>query len=400
VPKLKLTKRAIDSAKPEPGKDLTLMDTELRNFGVRIRGGSKTFFIRYRSKGRHRRFKVGLYGKELTLQQARVKAQRLLADISSGADPAGEAAATRKKPKVAELCERYLTEHAEPKKKPRSVHEDRRQINSYILPAIGRLQVDAVTRTDVSRLHNSMKKKPYQANRTLALISKVFHLAEIWGLRPQNSNPAYGVTKFREEARKRYLNEQELAKLGSVLNESTEHPCVVAGIKLLLFTGCRLDEIRTLRWADVDRENASITLEDTKTGYRVIPLNESALAVLAGLCRQAGNPYVLPGSLPGKPWADLAKPWRRIRKAAGLDGVRVHDLRHTAASFGVNLGMSLPVVGHLLGHKETKTTARYSHLALDPVRQASEDISRALQKAMDKEPDHAQVIDFPKKVGE
>ena len=396
----KLTKRLIDSAKPEPGKDLTIMDTELRNFGVRVRGSSKTFFIRYRSKGRHRRFKVGLYGKELTLQQARIKAQRLLADISSGADPAGEAADIKTKPSVAALCERYMTEHAETKKKPRSVHEDRRQIESYILPALGSLQVDAVTRMDVSRLHNSMRAKPYQANRTLALISKIFQLSEVWGLRAQNTNPAYGVTKFREEARKRYLNEGELAKLGMALNESTEHPCVVAGIKLLLFTGCRLNEIRTLKWANVDRENATITLEDSKTGHRVIPLNASALAVLGGLHRQAGNPYVLPGNLPGKPWADLAKPWRRIRKAAGLDGVRIHDLRHTAASFGVNLGMSLPVVGHLLGHKETKTTARYSHLALDPVRQASEQIGQALQRAMEKEPDHGQVIAFPQKVGE
>lgn len=232
-----------------------------------------------------------------------------------------------------------------------------------------------VERRDIAELHHRFRDKPYQANRTLGVLSKMFNLAEIWGLRPDGSNPCRHVPKYREIKRERYLNQNELQRLGHVLSEvereGTETPFVVAAFRLLILTGCRLGEIQTLKWDYIT--DTGMELPDTKTGARRIPLPQPARDVLTHLPCTPGNPYVIEGKLAGRYATDLQHPWRRIRARAGLAGVRIHDLRHTYASNAVSSGMPIQMVGRLLGLSQIQTTMRYAHLADDPVRQAEEE---------------------------
>lgn len=212
----------------------------------------------------------------------------------------------------------------------------------------------------------------------------MFNLAEVWGLRPDGSNPCRHVPKYREKKRERFLSQHELQRLGEVLAEverdGSETPFIVAAFRLLLLTGCRLSEIQTLQWAFITE--AGMELPDSKTGARRIPLPHAARAVLDRLPRTPGNPYVIEGKLPGQYASDLQCPWRRIRAKAGLDEVRIHDLRHTYASNAVSSGMPIQMVGRLLGHTQLQTTMRYAHLADDPVRRAAEENAARLNAAL------------------
>jgi len=253
--------------------------------------------------------------------------------------------------------------------------EYRRAIDLFINPAIGNFKVVDVERRDVSELHHKMRGKPYQANRVLGVLSKMFNLSEVWGLRPDGSNPCRHVPKYREEKRERYLSQYELQNLGQALTEAerdgSETPYVIAAFRLLILTGCRLGEIQTLQWSFITDQG--MELPDTKTGARRIPLPQAARAVLSALPRLSDNPYVIAGKVPGRYATDLQHPWRRIRERAGLDDVRIHDLRHTYASNAVSSGMPIQMVGRLLGHTQIQTTMRYAHLADDPVRRAAEE---------------------------
>jgi integrase len=203
----------------------------------------------------------------------------------------------------------------------------------------------------------------------------MFNLAENWALRPDGSNPCRHVEKFKEHKLERFLSETELARLAETLVEAEqariELPSVIAAIRLLLFTGARLSEILTVRWEHVNFEEHCLRLPDSKTGAKTIYLSPPALEVLNGLQRQDGNPYVIIGAKPGAHLINLRKPWHRIRTKAGLDNVRIHDLRHSFASMAVAGGLSLPVIGALLGHTQAATTQRYAHLAADPLKQAA-----------------------------
>jgi integrase len=229
-----------------------------------------------------------------------------------------------------------------------------------------------------------MRGTPFQANRVVALLSKMLSLAERWGLRPDGSNPTRHVERFREKARQRYLSEAELARLGDALAESESMDLdsieAVAAIRLLLFTGARMGEILTLRWDDVDLERRCLRLPDSKTGAKLIQLNAPALEVLASLKQR--SEWVLPGKDPKKRYVNLAKPWARISQRAELDDVRVHDLRHSFAAVGAGAGGSLLVIGGLLGHKSAATTARYAHLSVDPLRAANEVIGSRIDAAL------------------
>ncbi|WP_235008666.1 tyrosine-type recombinase/integrase [Candidatus Halocynthiibacter alkanivorans] len=258
---------------------------------------------------------------------------------------------------------------------PRREGEYRLAIDLFINPAIGSFKTVDVERRDVAELHHKFRHKPYQANRTLGVLSKMFNLAEIWGLRPDGSNPCRHVPKYREVKRERYLSQVELQQLGQVLTEveqdGSETLYAVAAFRLLLLTGCRPGEIQTLQWQFITGDG--MELPDTKTGARRIPLPKAARAVLSALPRLPGNPYVIAGKVPGKHATDLQHPWRRIRERSGLTGVRIHDLRHTYASNAVSSGMPIQMVGRLLGHSQIQTTMRYAHLADDPVRRAAEE---------------------------
>ena len=397
MPKAKLTKRAVEAVAPG-AKDIILWDTDLKGFGCKVTPKSRrVYFVYYRTRdGRQRRPTIGAHG-AITCEQAREIARQWLGDAAAGADPSGQRQAKKGVPTVAEFAERYLAEHAEPHKRPSSIANDRRMLAQHILPALGRRKLSEVTRADVLKLHHALRHTPYEANRTLAVLSKLFNLAEAWGLRPDGSNPCRHVKRYTEKNRERFLSPAELACLGGVIAEAertqTESPSVIAAIRLLIFTGARLSEILTLRWEHVDLDNACLQLPDSKTGRKVIYLSPPAKKVLAGIERKNGNANVIIGQKPEAHLVNLEKPWRRIRKRAKLDDVRLHDLRHSYASVGAALNMGLPVIGALLGHTQAATTQRYAHLQGDPLRAASDRIGEAIAATMNGK--SGEVVELP-----
>ena len=210
-------------------------------------------------------------------------------------------------------------------------------------------------------------------------VPKMFNMAEVWGLRPDGSNPCRHVKRFREEKRERFLSDEEYRRLGETLKEverdGSETHAAIAAIRLLMLTGCRLSEVQKLRWEHIDLDAGELRLPDTKTGAKTVHLGDPAVAVLRGIHRKDNNPWVIAGRKPDSHLTDLQHPWRRIRARAGLDDVRIHDLRHSFASGGLLVGEGLPIIGKLLGHTQVQTTARYAHLANDPVKSAANRIA-------------------------
>ena len=377
--RIKLTKRVIDKARYERhgGADYR-WDTEVTGFGLRLYpSGKKSFVVTYRVRGKQRFMTLGPYG-VLTLHQARFKSREILARARLGEDPSGQRLEERRAPSMKDLAVRYMKEHALVYKKPKTAKTDQRTWDRLILKRLGRRKVKDVTREEIASLHSSLSQTPGMANQTLGILSKAFNLSEVWGWRREGSNPCRHVQRFRTRKRERFLSEHELARLSEVLAEAErlhgESPQVIAAVRLLILTGCRVSEILKLRWKDVDFERRCLHLPDSKTGPKTVYLNAPALEVLAGIERLDGNAFVLPGRLPGQPLASLRSSWERLRQRAGLEEVRVHDLRHSYASFGVGLGLPLQQVGKLLGHSQISTTERYAHLADDPIRQANERI--------------------------
>ena len=382
----KITKRLVDTAVAVE-RDKVIWDTDLPGFGLRCRaGGAKFYVLKYRAGGRARWYTIGRHGGPWTPATARREARRLLGEVAAGRDPAGLRDAGRRALTVVQLGERFLSDYVPHHCKLSTAREYRRSVELFITPALGRHAVSDVTRADVARLHHDMRDTPYQANRTLGVLHKMFNLAEMWVLRPDGTNPCRHVQKFKERRRERFLTEDELARLGDALikaerDEIASAPAIAA-LRLLMFTGARLSEILTLRWDFVNETRQCLALPDSKTGPKILYLNPPALDVLAALPRVEGNPYVIVGYKSGGHLADLQKPWRRIRKLADLNDLRIHDLRHSFASIGVAGGLSLPIIGKLLGHSQAATTYRYAHLADDPVRQASDMISAKIATAI------------------
>lgn len=384
--KAKITVRSVEATQPQ-ARDVILWDSEVPGFGLKVTPrGRKSYFLYYRTQsGQQRRPTIGLHG-AIKPEAARDIARRWLLEVTNGQDPSKDRTAGREAPTVKELASRYLEEHAEPRKKDSSIRNDRRLLAVHIVPSIGKTKVASVTRSDIAKLHHSLRTTPYEANRVLALCSKMFQLAERWGLRPDASNPARNIDRFREKARERYLSDAEMARLWEVLNSDEARGNVSAdallAFKLLILTGRRLGEILSLRWEWVDLEARTMTLPDTKTGVLSVPLAAVAVQLLEQH-RTRSKPlpergYVVRGQKKGAHLVNAQKPWRFVRKMAGLDDVRIHDLRHTYASRAVELGMSLPMIGKLLGHSQPATTARYAHLAQDPVRWAAASVEERI----------------------
>jgi len=331
----KITKRAVDALKPTDGVEAVLWDTELRGFGVRVQRGAKSYVLHYRAgTGRGaplRKLTIGRHGSPWTPETARREAKRQLGLIDDGADPAADKIARKEAPTMAELAERFLAEHADAKRKGSTAAEYRRLLDKIIVPVLGKRKVADVTRADVTKLHHADRSAPYQANRLLAVLSKMFNLAERWGMRPDGSNPCRHVEKFAERKRERMLSPVELARLRDALAADQGSPYAVAAFKLLVFTGARLGEVLGLRWEWIDIERGEARLPDSKTGGKTLHLPPPALAVLAELPRLDGNPHLIVGAKEGAALVNLEKPWRAIRGAAGFDDVRLHDLRHTFA---------------------------------------------------------------------
>jgi len=398
----------------------------MKGFGVRVYpNGGKRYIAQTTRNGKTTRVQIGRHG-VLPFDEVQKRARKIIADIDDGKNPNKDKKNERRSPTIKQLTERFLEEYVPFHCKPRTQVEYKHAINAYILAAFGDTKVAKLDRNDVADLHHSMRDTPYQANRTLGVLSKMLNQAEAWGYRPDRSNPCFHVKKYKEKKRERFLSPDELASLGEALDaEECFAPSAVTAFRLLIYTGARLSEIQTLKW-DYIRGN-KILLPDSKTGAKTIPLNQPALDILSEAERIKGNPYVVIGTQKGAFLTDLQKPWRRIRKQAtvlywlrhsetaarlvrdltdingenpswnacqkaaetddftlpvGLTDVRIHDLRHTFASEAVMTGESLHMVGKILGHTQPQTTARYAHMADDPLQSASERIALSLQAAM------------------
>ncbi|HJU17913.1 MAG TPA: site-specific integrase [Stellaceae bacterium] len=384
----KITKRAVDALQAAAdGCELILWDSEIAGFGVRVqKGDAKTYILKYRAGGGRgapvRKLTIGRHGSPWTADQARGEAKRLLGLVAHGKDPAGAKREEKAAPTVAEFAQRFLAEHAEAKRKASTAKEYRRLIEHVIVPAIGRKRVADVTRQDIAKLHHARRATPTEANRALACLSTMMNLAERWGVRPDGSNPCRHIEKYKQHRRERFLSAEELARLGDALANADGSPYYIAAVKLLVFTGARLGEILGLQWQWIDFERSEARLPDSKTGAKTLHLPPPALEVLSALPRIEGNPHVIVGAKTGAALVNLEKPWRAIRKTAGLDDVRLHDLRHAFASIAAMSGMGLPIIGKMLGHSQPQTTARYAHLASDPVKAAAATVAGKIAAAM------------------
>jgi integrase len=378
----KITKAAVDRLTPGD----MIWDAEIRGFGVRCQRRDRVYMVKYRSLGRQRWYTIGKHGSPWTPDLARREAKRILGLVAEGKDPADKKKKDRSAPTISALADRFLEEHVEAKSKDRTHTEYKRLIERIVKPELGRLKVDDVRPSDIEKLHLKFRATPYQANRLVALLSKMFN----WSGRRGERNPCVGVERFAEQKRRRYLSSAELARLGGALAQAEVQkltsPYVVAAIRLLVFTGARLTEILTLPWDHVDLERGFLNLADSKTGAKTIYLNAAARRLLATLPRLEGNPFVVPGERQGKHLVNMEKPWRRIRELAEIPDLRLHDLRHSFASIGAGVGLGLPVIGALLGHAQAATTARYAHLASDPLQQAADLIGERLEAAMARPP--------------
>ena len=402
----KVTFRAV--AALEPGK--TLWDTAVRGFGVRRQLRAPVYVFKYRINGRQRFMTIGPHGSPWTPEAARAEATRLLGMLASKErprDPANERDWADSQPTFAEFARKYLVEHAMPRKKPRSVSEDRRNLELHVLPALGGKKLSDITRADIARFHAARHAHPTNANRCLALISHIFTIAEKWGFRDYNTNPTRGLDRYRENRRDRLLAPSELARLGEALETARaggtlwfDHRSVtvraedwraIACFWLLIFTGARLSEILSLQWSTIQWQSGFARLPDSKTGAKNLALPEPALVLLHQLReKQRADPapskYVLPGERGNSHFIGIQKPWQRIRKAAGLTDVRIHDLRHCYASTAVAEGESLYLVGTILGHRQSATTQRYAHLAMDPVREVANRTANRLAELLRPKP--------------
>ena len=424
----RLTKQIIDTLLPE-AKDYVVWCGKLPGFGCRVRpSGHKSFIVMYRAGGRNatpRKVTIGAYGK-LTVDQAREEAGKILAKAELGEDVAQERARVRAEMTVSELCDEYMREGVD-HKKASTLASDHSRIECHIRPLLGTKRIGAVTRADIShflrdvatgkarrnvktgkRGRSIVRGGRGAASRTVRLLGGIFTYA----VRREylKDNPCRGVLLYKDKKGERFLSMEEFRRLGETLRlaeteglpwefnegKKTKHrpvrpenqrevfsSHVVAAIRLLMMTGCRLREILHLRWADVDFERGVLNLPDSKTGQKKVLIAGPALAILGTLKRS--SIYVIAGNDPEKPRADLNRPWRRIVRHAELDGLRLHDLRHSYASIGAASGMGLLALGKLLGHNSPSTTQRYAHLADDPLRRMSEGIANTIAAAMEAE---------------
>ncbi|MHB9149796.1 MAG: tyrosine-type recombinase/integrase [Thermoleophilia bacterium] len=385
----KLTKRQVDKVTPDDTKAVFLWDDELRGFGLRVApGGTKSFVVQYRVRGRERRTTIGRYG-PLSVDAARRSARQMLAAAARGEDPA-EPRTNRREPTVSELAAEFLERYPANKKrplKPSTMEQYVGMVTNHIVPFLGKRLVADVSRDDIDLLHQSMKEWPYAANRTLAVLSKMFNMAEVWKYRTPQTNPCRLIDRNPETARRRHLNARELTKLGVELrNREAEDPFVVLAFRLLLFTGARVGEVLTLQWEQVDLEERVLRLPDSKTGSKDLILSKEAVRLLDGAPRVDGSPWVIPGRFPEKHLSALRHKWAAIRKDAGLEDVQIHDLRRTFASMAAFTGSDLMMIGSLLGHSNPATTQKYTYLYPDPKRDAADRTVDVIASALGAEP--------------
>jgi integrase len=410
-----ITKTSVDTLTCPPSKDREILwdgghREAVRGFGVvAFRNGGKCYIAQYRKDGRSRRTRIGEHGR-LTPEEARRQVRIVLGAVESGKDPIAERKAAREVRTFKAVATDFLDHHVKAKRKARTADEYKRILTVHVVPALGSKRIVDLRRADVAKLHSKLSESPYQANRAVALVSAVWN----WAARRDEvsfaENPARAVERFAEKGRERFLTSEELARLGETLREgesvgipysvdeakpTAKHapkaerrrvkldPYAVAAVRLLILTGARLREILDAQWSQIDLERGILFLSDSKTGRKPLYLSAAAQSVLAEIPRIKDNPHIIAGAAKGAPRADLHRPWKAVRKAAKLDGVRLHDLRHSFASFGAGASLGLPIIGKLLGHSQASTTHRYAHLDADPLRRAVETIGNNIAAAME-----------------
>jgi integrase len=366
-----ITKSVVETMKP----DEIIWDTRLIGFGVRYQRRDKVFVYKCRIDNRQRWFAIGKYGQPWTVADAENRVKIIQGDIAKELDPAAIRDERAKNPTLRQAGTVFFeTVVSKRRKGTQILYKD--FLNRLIYPKLGHVKVAQIRFSDIAILHYGLRNTPVTANRVISSLSAIFTWCERCGLRPKHTNPVEGVERFPEKSKERFLSPRELARLGIAIaraeRNNTESVFALAAIRLLIFTGCRRNEILEVQWKDVKIERAMFLLPETKTGPRPVYLSAPALSVLAGLPRVSKNPFVIVGDKEGQRLVNLRKPWLRICKVARLHGVRIHDLRHSFASVGVNGGASLPIIGKLLGHAKSSTTEKYAHLAADPVRAVNE----------------------------
>jgi integrase len=381
----KLTKKTVESIKPDPLKDVFVWDSELKGFGLRVFStGRRTYFLQYRNSfGRTGRHKLGVHG-VMTAEAARDEAKRILGDIARGEDPADANQKAKVKPTIEQLAQQYLEIHSQANKKQKSYSEDVRMLEKHILAAWRDKKVEEITPQDVQLLHHQLKDTPYMANRVRALVSTMFNMAVQW--RWVTVNPVDGTTKYQEHKRTRWLNDQELQRLWDTL-DAYHNQSFANVIRLLVLTGSRRSEVLHATWDQFDLDKGVWTKPAHTTKQKKmehLPLSSQALEILKQMKETASSPFLFPGKVPGKPLQEIKKAWETIRKRTGFEEIRLHDLRHTHASHLVSSGLSLSIVGKLLGHTQASTTQRYAHLADAPLREAAEFFGSKVGKLTDK----------------
>lgn len=371
----KISSRTVNAFKGAAGKDMCLWDTEVKGFGLRVQpSGRRSYIYKFRTPdGRRRNRKIG-DPEKITAEAARRVVQGMVLDTALGKIVIDDTP-KQKSITMGKLCDLYLRDYARLHKKPKSVEDDNRYIEKEIKPRLGSKTLTEIRSKDIVKIHSAMSDKPIKANRLLALLSKIFNLAEEWEYRDANTNPTQHIRKYKETPRERFLTQDEMATLELTLSEAeAEHlvsSSVIHALRVLLMTGARLQEVLTMKWEYFDFENGKIHLPDSKSGKKTIWLSDRAQEYIDAIPHKRGNPYVFPGQRTGSRLVNLQKPWRKLRAIAGIEDVRIHDLRHTYASLAVSQNLSLPIVGKLLGHKSTKSTERYAHLYDDVMKDAA-----------------------------
>src|SRR5262249_14843066 len=361
-------------------------DSLQATFGYRLTPqGRGIFFV-----GKPRRT-IG-YRPPLKVAEAREQAHSMLADIRQGRDPVIERKARAARiaagtMTVAQLADKWLANYVRPKLKPRTAFDYERRLAQHSLPALGRLPVAGVERSDVERLHVAMARTPRRANYTVSTTHVLFNHAIDLGLRPPGTNPARRIKRYRERKVERFLSEGEIARAAEAIEQAERAgkigPHGVAGLRLALVTGARSGEVTAIQWERIDWQRKLTRLRDSKTNEpRTIHLSEAALEVLKTVPR-IGR-FVVAGVKPDEPYKNLGRAWIDIRANAGLQNVRLHDLRHSYASLAAGRGVSLQMIGKLLGHRVFATTQRYSHLARDAVAAVNDELGAAMQAAIAK----------------
>ena len=377
-----LNQRSVEALRVD--RETVVWDRRLAGFGVRVYpSGTKVYVAQARGPHGSRRVSLGRHG-WLRAVEARKAAARAIAGIVEGKELRAHREGGRGGPTVAQAAERYLTEYVAVRCKPRTMEIRESVIRLHILPALGRMPLTAVRLADALALHHRLSGTPTQANIVAITLSQIFKKAQLWGLVPPGTDPCAQVKLYRQRGRERFLTGVEVERLGRVLDAEQAYGrtpnSAIEAIRLLMVTGCRKNEILTLRWTDVDLKARELRLRDTKTGPRVVPLSPSAVSLLEGLSQSSKGEWVIPGNNPGTHLKKVGNAWRRLRARADLHDVRLHDLRHSFASTALALGENLPTIAKLLGHRRIESTARYAHLERSAVREAAERVAVSLAR--------------------